>query len=115
MATRTNRHESESGRDPGRDVNMGQPQQPRASSLHLRVFLASPGDVADERALARQVLDQLPYDPLLRGKIGFEVVAWDQPGAGVPMLATMTPQAAIARSEERRVGKECRSRWSPYH
>ena len=24
-------------------------------------------------------------------------------------------QAAIERSEERRVGKECRSRWSPYH
>ena len=23
--------------------------------------------------------------------------------------------AWIARSEERRVGKECRSRWSPYH
>ena len=23
--------------------------------------------------------------------------------------------AAIGRSEERRVGKECRSRWSPYH
>ena len=23
--------------------------------------------------------------------------------------------AAILRSEERRVGKECRSRWSPYH
>ena len=23
--------------------------------------------------------------------------------------------ARIARSEERRVGKECRSRWSPYH
>src|ERR1035441_10707976 len=22
---------------------------------------------------------------------------------------------AVARSEERRVGKECRSRWSPYH
>ena len=22
---------------------------------------------------------------------------------------------AIFRSEERRVGKECRSRWSPYH
>src|SRR5260370_16186401 len=28
-----------------------------------------------------------------------------------------TPQTrgADARSEERRVGKECRSRWSPYH
>ena len=23
--------------------------------------------------------------------------------------------AVISRSEERRVGKECRSRWSPYH
>ena len=23
--------------------------------------------------------------------------------------------AAASRSEERRVGKECRSRWSPYH
>src|SRR2546430_7578499 len=25
------------------------------------------------------------------------------------------PRAPPARSEERRVGKECRSRWSPYH
>ena len=24
-------------------------------------------------------------------------------------------QWAVKRSEERRVGKECRSRWSPYH
>ena len=29
------------------------------------------------------------------------------------MRATMAP--FIDRSEERRVGKECRSRWSPYH
>jgi formylglycine-generating enzyme required for sulfatase activity len=64
--------------------------------LRLRVFLASPGDVGDERALARQVLEHLAYDPLLRGKVIFEVVAWDQPGGEVPMLATMTPQAAIA-------------------
>src|SRR5574337_2148917 len=25
------------------------------------------------------------------------------------------PMGSVARSEERRVGKECRSRWSPYH
>ena len=24
-------------------------------------------------------------------------------------------KVALTRSEERRVGKECRSRWSPYH
>ena len=26
-----------------------------------------------------------------------------------------TEMVAFCRSEERRVGKECRSRWSPYH
>ena len=26
-----------------------------------------------------------------------------------------TPKSDEVRSEERRVGKECRSRWSPYH
>ena len=29
--------------------------------------------------------------------------------------AALTPHAHSMRSEERRVGKECRSRWSPYH
>src|SRR5579864_6392433 len=28
---------------------------------------------------------------------------------------SISPQQAQNRSEERRVGKECRSRWSPYH
>jgi hypothetical protein len=63
---------------------------------HLRVFLASPGDVAEERKLALEALERLPYDPLLRGGITLETVAWDKPGAGAPMLATMTPQEAIA-------------------
>ena len=37
----------------------------------------------------------------------------------VPKRAAMPVKKAIdsarSRSEERRVGKECRSRWSPYH
>ena len=28
---------------------------------------------------------------------------------------TKTAKKLYTRSEERRVGKECRSRWSPYH
>src|SRR3712207_7867025 len=33
------------------------------------------------------------------------------------VLGPITPEYSLAvwRSEERRVGKECRSRWSPYH
>ena len=30
-------------------------------------------------------------------------------------LVTVAPGFHPGRSEERRVGKECRSRWSPYH
>ena len=34
---------------------------------------------------------------------------------GFVKLQYYTPEYGFNRSEERRVGKECRSRWSPYH
>ena len=34
---------------------------------------------------------------------------------GTDTIAAWTAYGKIDRSEERRVGKECRSRWSPYH
>ena len=30
-------------------------------------------------------------------------------------IKVKVPEGTLDRSEERRVGKECRSRWSPYH
>ena len=39
-------------------------------------------------------------------------------GAGVSLRIALVGTIVgciIGRSEERRVGKECRSRWSPYH
>jgi hypothetical protein len=66
------------------------------AALHqIRIFLSSPGDVPQERALALQVIDQLNYDPFLRDKVSLQPIAWDKPGAGTPMIATMTPQEAI--------------------
>src|SRR5437868_12009219 len=38
---------------------------------------------------------------------------WPPPASPTPPRASAS--AAPARSEERRVGKECRSRWSPDH
>ena len=32
-----------------------------------------------------------------------------------PLDFTIIKELYLTRSEERRVGKECRSRWSPYH
>src|SRR2546422_4831787 len=44
----------------------------------------------------------------LLGKRGWQAEYSIVPGAPGPLLNQL-------RSEERRVGKECRSRWSPYH
>ena len=52
---------------------------------------------------AREVLDS-------RGNPTVEVeVALSDGSLGMAIVPSLT------RSEERRVGKECRSRWSPYH
>src|SRR3712207_7123976 len=61
--------------------------------------------------LSRRQLDELLAEP-----IGFTGAARAQVRAvvgRVEKLVAADPEAA--RSEERRVGKECRSRWSPYH
>jgi tetratricopeptide (TPR) repeat protein len=66
-------------------------------SLTLRVFLASPGDVAEERAFVRAHLESaLPKHPLLRGRrVVFDVLSWDDPHAPTPMPADQTPQQAV--------------------
>ncbi|MCA9909772.1 MAG: SUMF1/EgtB/PvdO family nonheme iron enzyme, partial [Anaerolineae bacterium] len=63
----------------------------------IRIFLSSPSDVADERQAAHLVVDRLSADPLLHDQIDLDVVAWDDPDAATPMLATLTPQEAINR------------------
>src|SRR3989442_10464476 len=45
--------------------------------------------------------------------VGVEV-PWDLDVRATTMVL-LTTVTAPHRSEERRVGKECRSRWSPYH
>ena len=43
-------------------------------------------------------------------------VDWEKIGIVVVHIeANFVKQIFASRSEERRVGKECRSRWSPYH
>src|SRR2546429_6674513 len=47
------------------------------------------------------------------GAIG--IVLFDQPETTLQPLISKFAVLQRDRSEERRVGKECRSRWSPYH
>ena len=65
---------------------------------HFRVFISSPGDVAEEREVARDFLrDTLPVRTAIRGKATFDPVTWDDPNASTPMLAHLSPQAAVNR------------------
>ena len=41
-----------------------------------RIFLASPGDVRDERELARAVIEQIRAERAFRGRVDLEFVAW---------------------------------------
>src|SRR6266436_8888976 len=43
------------------------------------------------------------------------VRAWKDEGGGNIRIDGNPKAFELVRSEERRVGKECRSRWSPYH
>src|ERR1035437_10580986 len=91
----------------------------REAKVDSLVSLLEPAEV---RELA------LNDEPTLCGKYGIAYRSFPIPDRGTPLsVARFTPlllevhsellenKAVAIRSEERRVGKECRSRWSPYH
>jgi hypothetical protein len=63
----------------------------------FKIFLASPGDVAEERKRARKIIEKVRGERAFRDWIDLQIVAWDQPGVEVAMDAAYTPQEAIAR------------------
>ena len=77
---------------------------------------ATPADVADGGGTVRgyaATFDREPDcygDVIAPGAFADSLERWGKVGKPIPLLYGHT-----TRSEERRVGKECRSRWSPYH
>lgn len=63
----------------------------------IRMFIACPGDVAYEKGLAVDVIEELQYRPSLRGKVAFEIVASDRPGPEVPFYSNIHPQDSVSR------------------
>src|SRR5260221_2274999 len=62
-----------------------------------------------ECVLVRHVERRIHDQPILRGH-----AAGMDPPSELAAFCAATRRRRV-RSEERRVGKECRSRWSPYH
>src|SRR2546430_5920251 len=71
---------------------------------------------ADFYAVATKTVTQIRHLPLVFN-VGFKATNASLLGlaGNAPAYQGRLFGAAAFRSEERRVGKECRSRWSPYH
>src|SRR2546426_8677085 len=70
----------------------------------LPIFLAELKPASPSRGILRESFDPVALAQALES-------------AGASALSVLTEGEFFrgSRSEERRVGKECRSRWSPYH
>src|SRR2546430_5199754 len=73
------------------------------------------GTVLAARATRMQARESLEQARAVRGAKAHTTVAHRQLHLAVERARAERDAAAAERSEERRVGKECRSRWSPYH
>ena len=69
----------------------------------MKVFLSRVS--TDEQSELRQIQNVEGFDKVIIDKCSGLVDLWNRPNIVKNKI----------RSEERRVGKECRSRWSPYH
>ena len=63
------------------------------------------------------LLSQMIHNPLVNDDLQSRGVRFIMDTSGKQLIEwdKLTPDDVVIRSEERRVGKECRSRWSPYH
>lgn len=62
----------------------------------FRIFLASPGDVVEERRIAREIIDRIRHERRFRDDLNIQIVAWDQPGQDIALPIGITPQQAIS-------------------
>ena len=100
-----------------RRVMRGVYDRPRYSELLQEYEAPSPVGIAD--ALARNYhWTIVPSGQIILNQLGLSTqvpVTWTFVSDGPYKSYQMGGITLRFRSEERRVGKECRSRWSPYH
>src|SRR3712207_2795847 len=89
----------------------------RAVEAHLSTCPACRRDLDDLQAVT-ELLGEVPPEALLEGPPDSDLVlqrTLRQMRAETAAHTGTHSGTPTGRSEERRVGKECRSRWSPYH
>ena len=94
-----------------RDFNLDVRFAPDMTPESFHALVNTPPMLADRRAVVIRGVEQLGKR---KTKLRDEVVRYLASPNPTTMLVLVVA-AGEERSEERRVGKECRSRWSPYH
>src|SRR2546425_7763127 len=72
-------------------------------------------EVEQRRLVLAPIVQEVCEIDARLGVLQVELERPAQPVEGPAFVGEPMGGVAHARSEERRVGKECRSRWSPYH
>src|SRR5258708_1128614 len=92
-----------------RDLAVVRPREPGRVNRIERTVAGDDAELPRARAPRAEGAWQAVGPELLPGRAVDRAVKPDR------LQAVGQFAAGIGRSEERRVGKECRSRWSPYH
>ena len=79
--------------------------------MHIGIIISTPGNQPQPDIKVSSFRIQIEFGGLAGG-LGVPSAEPCQ-GVQIPKLRQLE-QRILERSEERRVGKECRSRWSPY-
>ena len=87
----------------------------RVDVIEAGFAAASEGDFECVKAIAEAVKDSTVCSLSRANERDITRAAEALKGAQRARIHTFIATSALTRSEERRVGKECRSRWSPYH
>ena len=101
-------------------ANTGTPDAPTPAAVrrYLAEFLSDPRIIETSRWLWWPVLHGVILRVRPRRSAALYARTWQEQGSPLRYHTVNLARALEDRddrSEERRVGKECRSRWSPYH
>jgi len=87
----------------------------RAASAPSSRFISYVASALGGAALMAGLAAALWFADVIPSRAPAPVATAASPTAPAPNSPANPPPGSSPRSEERRVGKECRSRWSPYH
>ena len=105
-----------------RPIDSFRPKRPRQShyvqQIPTRAAVLPAPFVRIMKIAPQQMTDKFVVKPNIiktnRNSVGRENLFTEHPGK-LRLTVALLNRFLLLRSEERRVGKECRSRWSPYH